>query len=60
VVWSWCIERLAYATEEVRRQWLIDIHSPLRNRDPDDVPDDVAEEEMSLFHTLKRQTGGGG
>jgi hypothetical protein len=59
-VWSWCLERLAMAKEEVKRQWLIDMHAPLGNRDPDDVSDDVAEEEMQMFHTLRRQTGGGG
>lgn len=54
------MERVDYLKESERTQWLIDIRAPIGDRDPDDVSDDVAEEEMQLFKTLKRQTGGGG
>jgi hypothetical protein len=43
-----------------REKYLLELYAPLSGTDPDQVPESVAQEEMSMFYALKRQTSPGG
>lgn len=43
-----------------REKFLLELYAPMAGMDPDEVPESVVAEEMSLFHSLKRQTSPGG
>lgn len=54
------MERLQYAPEEERTRILEELHAPSRRRDPEQVSQDVVDEEMSLFFRAAGQNSTGG
>lgn len=58
VLYEWAISRIHDAKD--REKFLLELNAPLAGMDPDAVPESVVQEEMSMFHALKRQTSPGG
>ena len=60
LVYSWFLERLRDAPKEDAEQAMQELFAPADGVDPDQVTQDVVDEEMALFHALARQNGTGG
>jgi len=60
MVYAWCLDRMSGATPEQFETWHEELFSPPDGIDPDQVTQQVVDEEMSLFHQFTRQTGVGG
>jgi len=54
------LERLRDAPKEDAEQAMQELFAPADGVDPDQVTQDVVDEEMALFHALARQNGTGG
>lgn len=57
-IYSWAVGHFFDPKE--REKFLLELSAPLDGMDPDQVPESVVQEEMSMFHALKRQTSPGG
>ena len=60
LVYAWVEERMAYAKDEDRTRFNEWLWEPPKGKDPDSVPQEVIDEEMSLFHAAARQNSPGG
>ena len=58
LVYAWCTERMANASEEDWTTWKEVLYAPLTGLDPDRVTQDVIDDEMSLFYRINGQNMG--
>lgn len=57
-LYSWTVAHFHDPKE--KEKFLLELFAPEDGLDPDEVPESVQAEEMSMFYALKRQTSPGG